>query len=96
MKKEHGPVTRLDYDLTSFSDGYPTGVIAYHGEEPAESEYCSTEEEFRDFTNKMLPECTITTEVRVILNPKDIGESTVTEFAKRIGSYAQEKINQCS
>ena len=80
-------ITKIEVDLSSWSDHYPTGCILYHYDQVIDSAYCDNAEEFIEYINsyKHLLNRNITY-VRFIFDGYDLDEyeSTAIECAKEV------------
>ena len=86
-------ITRIDVDLSAWTDHYPTGCILYHYDQMIDSAYCDNADEFIEFieSNKknLLPHVT---DVRFIFDGYDLDNSTATDCAKEIWEAVSELI----
>ena len=90
------PITKIELCLTSWTEHYPTGAVAYNGDEMIDSDYCDTVEEYKEFIDRIAPFCTPWTSVFASIDPEDIDTSNVIDVAKEVGKYAKEKFAEIS
>ena len=69
---ENYGVTKVMVDLTDWSRPYPTGAVAYSGDLVVASEYCETQEEFREFLDELKEGIAADTEIHVHMDMEDI------------------------
>ena len=90
-------ITKIEINLTSWSDHYPTGCVLYHYDQVVDSAYCDSVEEYVDYfeENKenFLPHIT---EVVFVFSAYDFDDdfefNAVTECAKEVRKYAHDFI----
>lgn len=88
-------ITKIEIDLSAWTEHYPTGCILYHYDQMIDSAYCDNADEFIEFIEEykasLLPGVT---DVRFVFDGYDLDNPTAMDCAKEVWEAANELIHK--
>ena len=94
LKKDRAPlITKILLDMTTWSDGYPTGVVYFNEKNQAiASDFADTKAEFEEsidwFRNEISP--AVTVEAKVL--PEDLECEALVQLVKDVNKYIADSV----